>query len=101
MTVFESIHSKDIDELVEWLDKNGAYNQSPWEKWFHENYCRKCSSVKASYVTDSYGDYWSSGHEFSWCELYGNCRYFSYMKRTPNRKQIIKMWLESETKQNG
>lgn len=98
MTVFEDIHSKDIDGLVEWLDKNGAYNGSPWTRWFDKNYCRKCKAVKAAFVTDQYGDYWSGEHEFSWCELNGKCRYFQDFKKVPDRKQTIKLWLESEVK---
>jgi hypothetical protein len=96
MTVFENIHSKNIDELVDWLDKNGAYDYTPWERWFDKNYCRKCKAVVTKSVTDQYGDYWSGEHEFTWCELYGNCRYFQDMKKVPNRKQTIKLWLESE-----
>lgn len=98
MTVYEEIHSKDIDGLVEWLDKNGAYNESPWIKWYDKIYCKKCKPVVSKSVTDSYGDYYEGSHEFSWCELYGNCRYFSDMKKTPNRKQTIRLWLESEAK---
>lgn len=98
MTVYENIHSKSIDELVEWLDKNGAYSESPWERWFDKNYCRKCKPVIARAVTDQYEDYWSGEHEFAYCELHGNCRYFQDMKSTPNRKQIIRLWLESESK---
>ena len=98
MTVFESIHSKSINELVEWLDKNGAYNDAPWERWWNKNYCKKCSVVTANSVTDYYGDYWEGSHEFSWCELYGNCSYFKDMKKVPNRRNRIKMWLESEVR---
>lgn len=96
MTVFENIHSKNIDELVEWLDKNGAYDDPPWLKWYDRNYCRKCEPVVCSYVNDCYGNYYSNEHEFAWCELRGNCRYFIDMKRVPDRKQTIKLWLESE-----
>jgi hypothetical protein len=96
MTVFDSIHSKNIDELVEWLDKNGAYTESPWMKWYDKTYCRKCEPVVSSFVSDCYGDYWSDEHEFTWCELYGNCRYFNNMKKVPDRKQTIRLWLESE-----
>ena len=98
MTVFENISSKNIDELVEWLDKNGAYEGNPWSRWFDKNYCRKCEAVTAKSTTDHYGDYWSGEHEFAWCELHGNCRYFQDMKKTPNRKQTIRLWLESENK---
>ena len=34
MTVFEHISSMNIDELVDWLDKNGTYDFTPWEQWF-------------------------------------------------------------------
>lgn len=98
MTVFENLMSKNMDELVEWLDKNGAYTDAPWGKWFNRNYCKKCKVVKSSAVVDQYGEYWSGEHEFTWCELNGKCRYFQDMKKTPNRKQTIKLWLESEVK---
>lgn len=98
MTVFENIHSKNIDELVEWLDKNGAYSESPWERWFDNSYCRKCKPVETDSMTDCYGYYWSGEHEFTWCELYGKCRYFEDMSKVPNRKQTIRLWLESESK---
>lgn len=90
MTVFEDIHSKNLDELVEWLDKNGAYDYTPWERWFEKNYCRKCEAV-VGYVSYLQGE-----HEFCWCELNNKCRYFKDMKGTPNREQTIRLWLESE-----
>lgn len=90
MTVFESIHSKNIDELVEWLDKNGAYNQSPWERWFNANYCRKCKPV----VTQL--PYLKGEHVCNWCEANNGCVYFQDMKKIPNRRQVIRLWLESE-----
>lgn len=96
MTVFENFHIKNLDELVEWLDKNGAYDGNPWGKWFNKTYCRKCKAVVFESVTDCYGDYWEGEHEFSWCEIYGKCRYFENMKKVPDRKQTIKLWLESE-----
>lgn len=96
MTVFEDIHSKNIDELVEWLDKNGAFDNTPWLKWYDKNYCRNCESVIYGSIIDCYGNYYSSEHEFAWCELHGNCRYFDNMKKIPDRKQTIRLWLESE-----
>jgi len=90
MTVFDSAKSKNIDELVEWLDKNGAYDYTPWDKWFDRTYCKKCEAVK------DYVDYLHGEHEFCWCELHNKCRFFQDMDRTPNRKQVIKLWLESE-----
>ncbi len=96
MTVFENIHSQNLDELVEWLNKNGAYDETPWQKWFDKTYCRKCEGVVCGLVADCYGDYWSEEHEFAWCELYNNCRYFKDMGKVPDRKQTIRLWLESE-----
>lgn len=96
MTVFEDIHSKDIDGLVEWLDKNGAADGNPWLRWFDKNYCKKCEEVVCESITDCFGDYWSGEHEFAYCELNNKCRYFENMDRVPDRKQTIKLWLESE-----
>lgn len=84
MTVFENIHSKNIDELVEWLDENGAYNYTPWERWFRKTYCKKCGTFSAN------------EYEFSWCELHNKCKYFQDINKMPNRKQMIRLWLESE-----
>ncbi len=94
MTAFENIHSKNLDELVEWLDKNGAYDNTPWEKWFDSNYCKKCEAVVA-YMSDPCPD-WSGEHEFAWCELNHKCKYFQDMSKIPNRNQVIRLWLESE-----
>jgi hypothetical protein len=96
MTVFENINSKNIDELVEWLDKNGASDGNPWILWFDKTYCRKCESV-VGYMPNILPD-WSGEHEFAWCELNHKCKYFQNMEKIPDRKQTIKLWLESEVK---
>ena len=90
MTVFESIKSKNIDELSEWLDKYGAMDCSPWTKWFDENYCSKCEAEEI-YVSAI-----DAKHECAWCELHGKCKYFQEMNDIPDNKQVIKMWLETE-----
>ena len=79
-----------IDELVEWLDKNGAYEYTPWERWFEKNYCKKCATVVGC-PEDLYGE-----HMCSWCELHRKCRFFQDMSTFPSRKQVIRLWLESE-----
>lgn len=84
MTVFEHINSMKIDELVNWLDKNGAYDFTPWEQWFDKYHCRKCEEVE------------SCGQEYCWCELHNKCRFYPDMAKTPSRKQTIRLWLESE-----
>lgn len=80
MTVFENLMSMNIDELVEWLDGNGATYNAPWRVWYNQNYCRKCNA-----------------DEYRWCQLYNKCKFHPEMNRVPNRKQKIRMWLESES----
>jgi hypothetical protein len=89
MTVFESIKSKNIDEIVDWLDEYGDFDGSPWMKYFNENYCGKCETIMCHYE--------NSDKEFpcSWCELFKKCKFFRQMDDIPDNKDIIKMWLES------
>lgn len=94
MTVFENIHSKNIDELVDWLDKNGAYDYTPWQRWFDKNYCKKCELV-VEHIPNVLPN-WEGDYEFAWCELNNKCKYFQDIKKVPNRKQTIRLWLESE-----
>lgn len=90
MTVFENIKSKNIDELVEWIDKYFAFDFSPYMKWWDKCYCDKC---KPEVVDDP-----ETGLEFSnmYCELHDKCKYFQNMNDIPTIKETIKMWLESE-----
>lgn len=89
MTIFECLKTKNIDELTEWFDKHMMFDNASWWHWWDENYCKKCEPIIA---TDNDGD----KHEFAYCELNGNCKFFSDMDKIPDNKQIIKMWLESE-----
>ena len=79
MTVFENITSMSIDELVDWLDEHGAAYYAPWKVWYNKKYCRECDA-----------------DECRWRQLHKKCRYFPEMNQVPNRKQKIRMWLESE-----
>lgn len=90
MTIFDEIQSKNIEEFAEWLDKYGAFDGSPWIKWFDKKYCSKCDSIVCHYE--------ESKREFlcSWCELHDGCQFFPEMIEAPDNKQIIKMWLGSE-----
>ena len=45
MTIFNEIQSKNIEEFAEWLDKYGAFDGSPWIKWFDKKYCSECDSL--------------------------------------------------------
>lgn len=101
MTKFESIKSKNIDKLAEWLDKYGQYDDSAWSKWFDKTYCQKCEAVAmpreeyARIIGWDYSDY-SGGIICNYCEVNNKCRYFQDMDEMPNNKEIIKMWLETE-----
>ena len=91
MTIFEKIKAMNIDELAEWIDKNGDYNESPWINWWNDTYCKRCES---EFV---YSKHFGRDVECAWCEVNEKCRFFQEIDEVPNCKQIIKMWLESET----
>lgn len=90
MTVFENVKSKNIDEFVDWLDKVGMHDGSPWMKFFDDNYCKKCEPE----VADDPDAGWQLCNMY--CELHDKCKYFKDIDNVPSIKQIIKMWLESE-----
>ena len=56
ITWFEKMKSMDIEELSEWLDENGQFDNSPWMKWWDENYCNNCPS-ETGFITDFGGEY--------------------------------------------
>ena len=89
MIVFDSIKSKNIDELAEWINKYGVQDYSPWDNWFYNKYCNDCEPiVKTDGIYEK---------EYTWCELNCNkCKYFQSMEEAPWGKQLVKMWLESE-----
>ena len=92
MNNFDDFKSMNIDKLVEWLDKYGNFEESPWMKWFGDTYCNniKCPAEKV-YVKD-YG----REMKFGWCELNGKCKFFPEFEDIPSNKEIIKMWLMLE-----
>lgn len=94
MTVFENIKSKNIDELVEWLDKYCNFESAPYMDWWDKNYCSKC---EPEVVEDP-----DVGGEICdmYCELHDKCKYFEDMDDIPSVKECIKMWLESEYDNN-
>ena len=92
MNNFEKLQSMSVDELSKWLDKNVQFESTPWMQWWDELYCSKCESIMCHYDDNPL--------EFpaSWCELHDNkCKFFPNMKEAPDCKEIIKMWLESNT----
>ncbi len=104
MTNFERLQSMTTEELAEWLDRNGQFDDSPWSNWFNENYCSKCDSVKCKYVDAEeklgftpyiFGSY-SGDLECAYCELEHKCRFFPDLEDTPGNLETIKMWLTEE-----
>ena len=89
-TVFDKFKSMNIDNLAEFLDKYGMFDNSPWMTWFDKQYCSNCESIMCHYE--------DSTHEFpcSYCEWNGNCKFFPDLDEAPDNKMIVKMWLESE-----
>jgi hypothetical protein len=92
MNNFEKLKSMSVDELAELLNQYGRYERTPWYDWWDENYCSRCESVKA------YVPAFEREHDFAWCELEHKCKFFQDMEDVPNSKEIIKMWLEAEVK---
>lgn len=87
MTVLEKIKSKNIDELVDWIDEYFAFDSAPYWEYWDEKYCKNCEAV----VSED-----DNKMEFAYCEVHDNCKYFKDMDKIPDSKQIIKMWLLSE-----
>lgn len=87
--VFDKFKSMNIDELAEWLDKYGTFDNSPWMSWFDQKYCKRCEDIMCKYEDGK--------REFlcSYCELNGNCKFFPNLDEVPDNKMSIKMWLES------
>ena len=90
MKLIDKFKSKNIDELAAWLDKYCYFEYAPWINWREDNYCNNCPSEIGKYEDSD------REMEFAWCELNDKCKFFSDMDSTPDSKQVIKMWLESE-----
>lgn len=94
MTVFESLKTKNIDELARWINKKDTLSDYPWIRWFDKNYCRKCETVFA--IVEPF----DHECECAWCEAHKKCKYFQDMVDIPNNEEIIKLWLESEAEED-
>ena len=89
INIFESLS---IDEFVDWLDEHCTLENSPWIDWFDKIYCKNCEPAI------DFLPFYNKEMECSFCELYGKCRFFQDMDDIPDNKQIIKMWLLSDSK---
>ena len=90
MTNFENLRQMSVEQLAEWLDKNGQFDTALWTIWFDQKYCKNCESIMCHYEDSTF--------EFpcAWCELNDGCKFFPEMHEAPNNKEIIKLWLEGE-----
>lgn len=90
MRIYDVFRNMSIDQLVDWLDKYGEFDGSPWMKWFGDMHCKKCEPILCHYP--------ESTLEFpvSYCELEHKCRFFPDMDHAPDNKETIKMWLNLE-----
>ena len=95
MTVFEKIKSMNINEFADYLNECWIHDNDPSMEWWNEKYCNNCESVNA------YFEYINREMECAWCEINGEkCKFFPEFVTTPNSKEIIKLWLESEYEQD-
>lgn len=90
MNNFEKLKSMSAEELAEWLDKHGQFDNSPWMLWWDRNYCKNCEDIICKSSDDS------RHFPCAYCEIYDKCRYFQDQEDVPDNKEIIKMWLKSE-----
>ena len=95
MTNFENLQQMSVEQLAQWLDKNGQLDAALWTVWFDQKYCKNCESIICRYENSVY--------EFlcAWCELNDGCKFFPEMNKVPDNKEVIKLWLESEVTSNA
>lgn len=82
MTNFEKI-TKDKNALVRFLHEN--FTEGPWNDWFSETYCDRCSIENSRFV----------GHGLfeAPCESDCICPYFDV---PPTLEEEIELWLDRE-----
>lgn len=90
MKNYDYIVKLSIDELAEWIDKYGEFDDFPWLIWFDKKYCNNCDA-ETIYIPA-----FDKETECSYCELHNNCKYFSKKDDVPNTLDIIKLWLKEE-----
>jgi hypothetical protein len=100
----EKFKAMTLEELAEWLDENGMFDNSPWSNWFNDSYCAKCETVKCKYKDAEktlgftpylFGSY-SGDLDCAYCELEHKCRFFPGLDDIPSNLEIIGMWLVHE-----
>ena len=98
MTNFEKIKSLSIEEFAGWIDSTLPFSgNEPWNKWFNEEYCKKCEpeTVLGNGLYYPWGTH-ETEIECSFCEINGYCRFFPYYNSPLDTKDVITMWLNKE-----
>lgn len=90
MNNWAKLKNMSTEDLAEWLDQYGQFDNSPWITWFDQKYCKNCEDIMCKYENGE--------REFpcSYCEVYDTCKFFPDLHEVPDNKMIIKMWLEME-----
>lgn len=90
MNNWTKLKNMSTEDLAEWLDQYGMFDNSPWITWFDQKYCKNCEDIMCKYEDGE------RELPCSYCEVYGTCRFFQNLDDIPDNKMTIKMWLESE-----
>lgn len=90
MNIYEKIKSMQIEELTDWIEKYGQFDDSPWVNYFSSCYCENCEAIECEQDEKT--------ELYSYCELHDSCKFFPNLNHAPELKDMIKLWLESEVK---
>lgn len=106
MTNFKHLQTMSVDQLADWLDKNGMFDGSPWNDWFNKRFCENCESIECKYEVskEKLGIeplFKGNTIECAFCELADDagvkrCRFFPELDDIPDNKKAIEMWLIEE-----
>ncbi len=98
MTQFEKFMAFDIDQLADWLNRYGNFDDSLWMQWWNSTYCKNCESLEVDYEDLDMQCYFGSQRKAkcAYCEIHPNCKYFPNLLDIPDNKEIIKMWLNTQ-----
>ena len=81
------------EQLAEFLDEHGMFDNTPWNDWFDDAYCSKCEDIEVQ-CDGEYAVFGSGKYICSYCELNGKCRFFDHLSENPSNLEVIKMWLD-------
>ena len=101
MTNFKRLQTMTVDQLADWLDEHGQYDDAPWTHWFDKRYCQNCEPIELKYedskttlgIEPLSCDLTS---ECSYCECHDHCKFFPNIKGIPSNKEVLEMWLIEE-----